>query len=118
MYRLCVAVVFLAAASGIVVGDGKQKTEKAAYVGTLADDSTLTLEVMGTNLKFQFSNKWSVGKVQASVRDQVTDFAGTGKAGDKSLTVTGKVQPDKAEIEIQVGVGKAAQKNKYTLKKK
>jgi hypothetical protein len=117
MYRFCVAFVFLAVASGIVVGDGKPKTEKAAYVGTLADDSTLTLEVTGTNLKFQFSNKWSVGKVQASVKDQVTEFAGSGKAGDKSLAVSGKVQGDKAEIEIKVGVGKAAQKNKYTLKK-
>src|SRR5262249_33198492 len=99
-------------------GDGKPANAKGTYVGTLADGSTLTLEVKGTNLKLQFSNKWSVGKVSASIKDRVTQFAATGRAGDKSLAVSGKVKGDKAEIEIKVGVGKAARTNKYTLKKK
>ena len=118
MYRCSVAVVLLAVANGLAIGDGKAQTEKAAYVGSLEDGSTLTLEVDGTNLKFLFSNKWSVDKVHASVKEQVTSFAGTGQAGDKSLAVSGKVQGDEAEIEVKVGVGKAARTNKYTLKKK
>jgi hypothetical protein len=118
MYRFSVAVVFFAVGPDLVVGAGKPGTGKAAYVGKLKDGSTLTLEVTGTNLKFQFSNKWSVGKVYASVKDRVTSFAGTGRAGAKLLAVRGKVQGNEAEIEVKVGVGKAAQTNKYTLKKK
>jgi hypothetical protein len=118
MHQYSVAVIFLAVASGLVVGDDKSETEKATYVGALDDGSTLMLEVMDTNVKLQFSNKWSIGKVYTSVKDKVISFAGTGKAGDKSLAVNGKVQGAEVEIEVRVGVGKAARTNKYTLKKK
>jgi hypothetical protein len=93
-------------------------TANVEYVGTLKDKSTLALAVKGDNVQFRFSNGWTVDTVSATTKGKVIEFAATGQAGDKTLAISGEVKGDKADIEVRVGVGQAAQVGTYVLKHK